>query len=48
MKQVSRAIHGMSESVESINWLQRIGIAGLVFFIGKGLLWIVLAAWIAY
>lgn len=30
------------------NWLQRIGIAGFLFFLAKGLLWVAAAAWLAY
>jgi len=48
MKRNNQKTANSCGSVENINWLQRIGIAGFVFFLAKGLLWIVALAWVAY
>ena len=29
-------------------WCRRAGTAGFVFFLGKGLVWIVVAVWVVY
>lgn len=34
--------------VVNTNWLRRLGVAGFVFFLAKGLVWIIAAAWIVY
>ena len=30
------------------NWLKRIGLAGFLFFLIKGLVWLVVAGWLAW
>jgi len=48
MKNENRETQNEFVTVTSPNWLQRIGIAGFIFFLAKGLLWIIAVAWVAY
>ena len=48
MKNENRKIRNAFAPSMNENWLQRIGIAGFLFFLAKGLLWIVAVAWFAY
>jgi hypothetical protein len=36
------------QRIEPLKWLKRIGVAGFVFFLIKGLLWLLLPGLIAY
>jgi hypothetical protein len=48
MKQESKKTRSTYVPVENTNWLQRLGVAGFIFFLAKGLVWIVAAAWLVY
>lgn len=48
MKRENQKARNSCEAVENMNWLQRLGVAGFIFFLAKGLLWIVAATWVIY
>ncbi len=48
MKSENRKAWSVFAPAAKENWLQRIGLAGFLFFLAKGLLWIAAAAWVAY
>ncbi len=41
--------HGMSNKKQNlISWVKRFGVVGFLFFLIKGLLWIVAGFWVGY
>ncbi|MCU7800827.1 MAG: hypothetical protein KZQ70_11940 [gamma proteobacterium symbiont of Lucinoma myriamae] len=40
--------HKKLQNNQTINWVQQAGIAGFLFFLIKGLVWIAVAAWAVY
>ncbi len=48
MKNENRKTCNTFEPAMNANWLQCLGVAGFIFFLAKGLLWIVAVAWVAY
>ncbi len=48
MKNENRTVQNAYAPAINVNWLQCIGVAGFLFFLAKGLLWIVAVAWVAY
>ena len=47
MKESTSTINNYGNIV-NIDWLRKLGAAGFAFFLIKGLVWIIAAAWIVY